>query len=83
MASPFAAILMPVGFFLSVLTPEATAPNALIGLVFVGGLFLVGGVLSVGVGLLRGAPAGVTMSPRRGAGTQCVGTDGPTRLPSR
>jgi hypothetical protein len=51
---PFAAILMPVGFFLSVLTPDATAPNALIGLVFVGGLFLVGGVLSVGVGLLRG-----------------------------
>ena len=52
---PLAAVLMPVGFFLSVLTPEATSPNALIGLVFVGGLFLVGGVVAVGVGLLRGA----------------------------
>ena len=50
---PLAAILMPVGFFLSVLSPEATSPNALIGLVFVGGLFLAAGVLSVGVGLIR------------------------------
>jgi hypothetical protein len=43
---------MPAGFFISVLTPEATAPNALIGLV-VAGLLLVGGVLAVGLGLLR------------------------------
>jgi hypothetical protein len=50
---PLAAILMPVGFFLSVLSPEATSPNALIGLVFVGGLFLAAGVLSVGIGLIR------------------------------
>jgi peptidoglycan/LPS O-acetylase OafA/YrhL len=50
---PVAAILMPAGFFLSVLTPDQTAPNALIALVAVGGLFLVGGVLSTGVGLLR------------------------------
>ena len=51
---PFAAILMPAGFFLSVLTPEATEPNALIYLVFVGGLLLVGGVVALGVGLVRG-----------------------------
>ena len=51
---PVAAILMPIGFFLSVLSPEATEPNALIYLVFAGGLFLVGGVLTLGVGLLRG-----------------------------
>jgi hypothetical protein len=50
---PLAAILMPVGFFLSVLSPEATSPNALIGLVFVGGLFLAAGVLTVGIGLIR------------------------------
>lgn len=52
---PVAAILMPVGFFLSVLTPDATEPNALIYLVFAGGLFLIGGVLTLGIGLLRAA----------------------------
>jgi hypothetical protein len=51
--APVAAILMPVGCFLSVLNPEATAPNALIYLVFAGGVFLIGGVLSLGIGLLR------------------------------
>lgn len=50
---PIAAIFMPAGFFLSVLTPDATAPNPLIGLVAVGGLFLVGAVMSTGIGLLR------------------------------
>jgi len=53
---PLAAILMPVGFFLSVLSPDATEPNALIYLVFAGGLFLIGGVLTLGIGLVR-APA--------------------------
>ena len=50
---PLAAILMPAGFLLSVLSPDATEPNALIYLVFAGGLFLIGGVLTTGVGLLR------------------------------
>ncbi len=50
---PIAAILMPLGFFGSVLTPDATRPNALIGLTFLGGLFLLAGVLTLGVGLLR------------------------------
>jgi len=50
---PIAATLMPAGFFLSVLSPEATEPNALIYLVFVGGIFLAGGVLATGIGLLR------------------------------
>jgi hypothetical protein len=54
--APVAAILMPLGFFLSVLTPEATEPNALIALVPLGGLFLVGGVLTLGIGLLRAGP---------------------------
>src|SRR5688500_10183605 len=51
-----AAIVMPLGFFLSVLSPEATEPSALIGLVPIGGLFLLGAVITTGVGLLR-APA--------------------------
>ena len=54
---PIAAILMPAGFFLSVLDPAATAPNALIGLVYAGGVLLVASVLTLGIGLLR-APAG-------------------------
>jgi hypothetical protein len=51
---PLAAILMPAGFFLSVVDPAAAAPNVLIGLVYLGGLFLIGGVLTLGIGLLRG-----------------------------
>src|SRR5918998_3756933 len=62
---PLAAILMPAGFFLSVLMPEATEPNALIGLVFVGGLFLVAGVVTTGIGLIRG--------PREGTGQPASG----------
>jgi hypothetical protein len=54
---PIAAILMPLGFFLSVLAPTATEANALIGLVPLGGVFLVAGLLTTGVGLLRGSPA--------------------------
>jgi hypothetical protein len=50
---PIAAILMPAGFFLSVLDPAATEPNPLIVLVGIGGLFLVGAVLTLGIGLLR------------------------------
>jgi uncharacterized membrane protein len=55
--APLAAILMPAGFFLSVLSPEATRPNALIALVGIGGAFLIAGVLTTGVGLVRGATA--------------------------
>lgn len=58
---PMAAILMPAGFFLSVLSPDATEPNPLIYLVPVGGVFLVLGVIATGVGLLR-AP-GATIAP--------------------
>jgi len=50
---PIAAILMPAAFFLSILSPEATEPNALIYLAYVGALFIIGGVLTLGVGLLR------------------------------
>lgn len=53
---PLAAMLMPAGFFLSVLSPTATEPNALIALVPLGGVALVAGVLMTGIGLLR-APA--------------------------
>ena len=54
LAFPVAAVLMAVGFFLSVLSPEATEPNAMINLTFVAGLLLGVGVLTLGIGLIRG-----------------------------
>ena len=41
------------GFFGSILLPDQTEPNVLIGLVPLGGLFLVAGALTTGIGLVR------------------------------
>lgn len=46
-----APILMPLGFFLSVASPEATRPNNLIALVYLGGLTLGIGAVTLGIGL--------------------------------
>ncbi len=54
LALPAAAILMPLGFFLSVPSPRATEPNALIGLTYVAGVVLAVGLLVLEVGLVRG-----------------------------
>jgi hypothetical protein len=51
---PVAAILVPATFFLSVLSPNATAPNGLIYLAYVGAVLLALGVLVLGIG----APCG-------------------------
>lgn len=53
--APIAAILIPAAFFLSVASPAATHPNALINLAYVGALFLAAAVISLGVGLIRAA----------------------------
>ena len=50
---PAAAILLPAAFFLSVLSPKATEPNAMIYLAFVGAASLALGVLVLGIGLIR------------------------------
>lgn len=50
---PGAAILLPIAFFLSVLRPDATEPNALIYLAYLGAALVIGGVFTLGVGLLR------------------------------
>src|SRR6266508_2497248 len=52
-ATPAAAILLPLAYFLSVLSPTATEPNALIYLAFVGAVVLAAGLITLGVGLLR------------------------------
>jgi hypothetical protein len=50
---PSAAILLPVAFFLSVTSAEATEPNALINLAYLGAISLTAGLLILGVGLVR------------------------------
>ncbi|GII78153.1 hypothetical protein Sru01_31350 [Sphaerisporangium rufum] len=47
-----APILMPLGFFLSVLRPSDTRPGAMIWLTVLGGLCLAAGTLILGIGLL-------------------------------
>lgn len=53
----WAAILMPSGFFLSVVGRNPEKPNRLRYLIYAGGLVLVIGVGSAGIGLIR---AGIT-----------------------
>lgn len=51
---PASAVLLPAVFFLSVLSPEATEPNAMIYLAYLGAVSLTIGLLIIGVGLVRG-----------------------------
>ena len=50
---PLAAILIPMGFFLSMSSPGATEPNALVSLIFIGAVSIAASVLTLGIGLLR------------------------------
>jgi hypothetical protein len=52
-AIPIAAILVPAAFFLSVPSPDSTAPNRLIYLAYVGAVLLALGVIVLGIGLVR------------------------------
>jgi hypothetical protein len=52
-AIPAAAILLPVAFFLSMLSPTAREPNALIYLALVGAVILAAGLVTLGIGLMR------------------------------
>lgn len=52
-AIPLSAIFIPAAFFLSVLPPDATEPNALIYLAYVGAISLVAGLIVLGIGLVR------------------------------
>jgi hypothetical protein len=49
---PIAALLLPGGFFLSVIKPGATEPNRLVALVPAGGVVLAIGLATLGIGLL-------------------------------
>jgi hypothetical protein len=52
-AFPAAAVLMALGFFLSVLPEDAREPNAMIYLTYVAGVLLAVGLLILAVGLIR------------------------------
>lgn len=49
---PASAIFLPAAYFLSVLSPTATKPNALIYLAYVGAVSLTIGLIVLGIGLL-------------------------------
>ena len=53
LSAPIAAILLPLGFFLSVLRPEAREPNAFIYLPYAGAAVLALGLFVLGIGLIR------------------------------
>jgi hypothetical protein len=55
---PLAAILVPLGFFFSMASPTATQPNGMVSLIYAGAIVLALSVLTLGVGLVRGALAG-------------------------
>ena len=52
-AFPVAAVLMALGFFLSVLSPKAERPNGLINLIYLAALLLAAGVVTLGIGLFQ------------------------------
>jgi hypothetical protein len=58
LGAPFAAVLIPLGFFLSVASPSATRPSPIIGLVYAGAVILGAGILTLGIGLIRAALRG-------------------------
>ena len=50
---PSAAIFLPVAFFFSVLSPDATEPNGFIYVAYIGAVILATGLAALGFGLLR------------------------------
>ena len=52
---PAAAILLPLGFFLSMVSPTATQPSGFVALIYVGAVVLAASVLTLGIGLVRTA----------------------------
>ena len=54
---PIAAILMPAGFFLSVIGADPQRPNRLIVLLWAGAIVLTAALITAGVGLIAGGVA--------------------------
>jgi len=58
LGAPCAAILMPMGFFLSAASPRVTEPTRMIRLVYIGAVILAVAILLLGVGLIRASVLG-------------------------
>lgn len=58
LGAPCAAILMPLGFFLSATSPQVVRPTGIIWLVYAGAAVLAFGIVVLGVGLIRAAVHG-------------------------
>jgi hypothetical protein len=54
---PVAAILIPLGFFLSMTAPTASQPNGMVSFIYAGAIVLAASVVTLGIGLVRGALA--------------------------
>jgi len=52
-AIPLSAILISAGFFVSMPSTDASQPNSLVSLIYVGAVVLALGVVTLGIGLLR------------------------------
>ena len=50
---PSAAVILPIAFFLSILSADDTEPNAVVYLASLGAVLLITGLLTLGVGLIR------------------------------
>ena len=55
-ALPLSAILISAGFFLSMPSPDASQPNGLVSLIYLGAVLLAVGIVGLGIGLLRTPP---------------------------
>lgn len=54
---PLSAILIPAGFFFSILPPAATQPNGAVGGIYAGAIILAISVITLAVGLIRASAA--------------------------
>ena len=79
---PIAAILVPAAFFLSVLSPDAKAPNGLIYLAYVGAVLLAIGTASV-VPAVASAPAAVNPATSTAICISCSWNSGTPRVLAR
>jgi Ni,Fe-hydrogenase I cytochrome b subunit len=55
-AIPLSAVLISAGFFLSMPSPDASQPNVLVSLIYLGAVLLAVGIVGLGIGLLRTPP---------------------------
>ena len=71
---PSAAVILPIAFFLSILSADDTEPNAVVYLAYVGAVVLITGLLTLGVGLVRARKDTVAAPPAPADRAAATGT---------